>query len=190
MDEQEEQFIRRINAKEEEGFKELFQRYYRYLVVVARRFIHDPDDAEDIVQDTIFNLWQTTKTFNSSPGLQQYLYNSVKNGCLRHLKRKHTEQHFTDYILHTTPEAEEDNSEYETMYQEIYRRVHQEINKLPEGCKKIFKEHLTGKKNEEIAALFHLSVETVKNQKKNALRILRENLGDAYCLLLLIATQT
>ena len=35
MDKQEEQFIRRINAKEEEGFKELFEKYYRYLVIAA-----------------------------------------------------------------------------------------------------------------------------------------------------------
>ncbi len=189
MDKQEEQFIRRVNAKEEEGFKELFQKYYRYLVVAACRYIQDPDDAEDVVQDAIFNLWQTQKTFNSSLNLQQYLYISVRNGCLHHLKRKHIKQNFTDHILRTIVEIEDDNSEYEIMYQEICRRVHREIDKLPEGCKKIFKGHLAGKKNEEIAELFQISVNTVKNQKKNAIRILRRNLGDAYCLLLLIATQ-
>ena len=35
MDEKERQFIKRINDKEEEGYRELFRRYYRYLVVVA-----------------------------------------------------------------------------------------------------------------------------------------------------------
>ena len=174
MDKQEEQFIRRINAKEEEGFKELFEKYYRYLVIAARRYVETRDEAEDIVQDAIFNLWQSQKTFNSSINLQQYLYTSVKNGCLHHLKRKHIRQNFTDHILHTTALTEENDSEYEIMYEEIQRRVHQEIDKLPEKCKKIFKEHLAGKKNEEIAELFQISVNTVKNQKKNAMRILRK----------------
>ena len=186
MDKQEEQFIRRINAKEEEGFKELFEKYYRYLVIAARRYVETRDEAEDIVQDAIFNWWQSQKTFNSSINLQQYLYTSVKNGCLHHLKRKHIRQNFTDHILHTTALTEENDSEYEIMYEEIQRRVHQEIDKLPEKCKKIFKEHLAGKKNEEIAELFQISVNTVKNQKKNAMRILRKNLGDTYYLLLLI----
>ena len=79
MDEQEEEFIRRINNKEEKGYRELFKRYYRYLVVVARRYIQDPDDAEDMVQDALLNLWQSTKQFNSTYGLQQYLYTAVKN---------------------------------------------------------------------------------------------------------------
>ena len=118
--------------------------------------------------------------------LQQMCHDYCNSCCLHHLKRKHIRQNFTDHILHTTALTEENDSEYEIMYEEIQRRVHQEIDKLPEKCKKIFKEHLAGKKNEEIAELFQISVNTVKNQKKNAMRILRKNLGDTYYLLLLI----
>ena len=91
--------------------------------------------------------------------------------------------------LRTTTEADEDTREYEMMYEEICRRVHEAIDALPEGCRKIFREHLAGKKNEEIAALFRLSVDTVKNQKKNALRILRGKLGDVSYLMVMIAFQ-
>ena len=38
------------------------------------------------------------------------------------------------------------------------------------------------KKNEEIATLLHISIETVKSQKKKAVRVLRERLGDLYLL--------
>ena len=41
--------------------------------------------------------------------------------------------------------------------------------------------------NEEIADLFQLSIETVKNQKKNAMRLLHDKLGDVYGLMLFIA---
>ena len=105
---------------------------------------------------------------------------------MHHLNRNHITHNFTDLILHPPALTQQNDSEYEIMYEEIQRRVHQEIDKLPEKCKKIFKEHLAGKKNEEIAELFQISVNTVKNQKKNAMRILRKNLGDTYYLLLLI----
>ena len=44
-------------------------------------------------------------------------------------------------------------------------------------------EKRTEKKNEEIAALFQISVETVKSQKKKALQFIRDRLGDLCCLL-------
>ena len=189
MDEKERQFIKRINDKEEEGYRELFRRYYRYLVVVAHRYTQNVDDAEDITQDAIFNLWQSPRTFDSLYGLQHYLYTSVKNGGLRYLDRKRMEQRFADYMLSTSSEEDEDTKEYELMREEIYRLVHEAIDALPEGCRKIFREHLAGKKNEEIAKMFRLSVDTVKNQKKNALRLLRNRLSDLSGLMLLIATQ-
>lgn len=189
MDEKEELFISQVNAKKEEGYRELFRRYYRYLVVVARRYVRDPDDAEDVTQDALLGLWQSAKTFDSVLALQQYLYVSVKNGCLLYLNRKRKERRFVEEALRTTTEADEDTCEYEMMYEEICRRVHEAIDALPEGCRKIFREHLAGKKNEEIAALFRLSVDTVKNQKKNALRILRGKLGDVSYLMVMIAFQ-
>lgn len=77
------------------------------------------------------------KNFQFINQFEQYLYTSVKNGCLHHLKRKHIRQNFTDHILHTTALTEENDSEYEIMYEEIQRRVHQEIGKLPESVKNI-----------------------------------------------------
>lgn len=68
------------------------------------------------------------------------------------------------------------------MREEIYRRIYRVVEELPEGCRKIFEQHLKGRKNEEIAALLNISVETVKSQKKKAVRILRERLGSLYFL--------
>ena len=41
-------------------------------------------------------------------------------------------------------------------------------------------------KNEEIAQVLELSVETVKTQKKKAMYFLRERLGKSYCLLIVL----
>ena len=62
---------------------------------------------------------------------------------------------------------------------ELVILLHQEIEKLPTQCKKIFKlnrfEHL---KYKEIAVLLRLSERTVENHIANALRVLRKALLD------------
>lgn len=58
-----EKFIERINAREIEAFKEIYDRYYRTLVVYAANFIEDGDVGEDLVQELIINLWENRMTF-------------------------------------------------------------------------------------------------------------------------------
>jgi len=68
--------------------------------------------------------------------------------------------------------------------QEIYRQVFAAIEELPPRCKKVFEMHLQGKKNSEIASLLNLSIETVKTQKKRAMRHLRKRMGSLFVLML------
>ena len=53
------------------------------------------------------------------------------------------------------------------------------IDKLPLRCREIFLLYMEGKRNEEIAGMLSLSVETVKTQKKRAMAFIRENLDKA-----------
>lgn len=49
----EQDFIRRINIKEETAFHDLFLKFRNYLVLFAMRRIDQLDAAEDIVQETL-----------------------------------------------------------------------------------------------------------------------------------------
>ena len=60
--------------------------------------------------------------------------------------------------------------------EEIYRLLFELIDKLPLRCREIFLLYMEGKRNEEIAGMLSLSVETVKTQKKRAMAFIRENL--------------
>lgn len=181
----EKEFIERINAKQLDAYRELFQLFYRYLVLFAVRYVQLQEPAEDIVQEVFVGLWKGNKKWNSLHGFRAFLYESVKNGCLNYLKHKKQEQRYVAYALETG-EIQEETENYALMREEIYRRMYRIVEELPEGCRKVFEQHLSGKKNDEIAQLFHISVETVKAQKKKAVRILRERLGDLYVLVVLL----
>ena len=45
---------------------------------------------------------------------------------------------------------------------------------------------MDGKKNEEIAVTLGIALDTVKNQKKKAMQVLRQRLGDFYFFLLFL----
>ena len=72
------------------------------------------------------------------------------------------------------------------MREELYRELHRTVDELPKRCRQVFELHLQGKKNEEIAQVLELSVETVKTQKKKAMYFLRERLGKSYYLLIFL----
>ena len=74
----------------------------------------------------------------------------------------------------------EDELEFpEADYQkeEIYRQLYLAIDRLPKKCREIFLMYMDGKKNEEIAQILSISIETVKTQKKRAMRFLKDDTG-------------
>lgn len=73
--------------------------------------------------------------------------------------------------------------EEDTNEEEVYRLLFRAIDKLPARCREIFLLHMDGKKNEEIATVLGISIETVKTQKKRAIQSIKEQMGTCYFLL-------
>ena len=57
MHDDELRFISDINAKKENAWKRLYQNYYPALCNYASRIIQDEVIVEDIVQESLINLW-------------------------------------------------------------------------------------------------------------------------------------
>ena len=62
--------------------------------------------------------------------------------------------------------------------EEVFRLLFKQIDLLPERCWEIFLLHLEGYDNDAIAKKLSLSIETVKTQKKRAMKTLRNNLKE------------
>ena len=181
---QPEEFIDQINRKQMPAFRELFGSFYRYLVFrIAYQYLFNKYDAEDIVQEVFIAIWESDKKYNSYHGFRAFLYDSVKNRCLNYLKHQEVERRHAEILLQ---EQDEEDEDHRLMREEMYRALHRAVDELPERCRQVFELHLQGKKNEEIAQMLELSVETVKTQKKKAMHFLREWLGRLYYLLMIL----
>ena len=155
-----------------EIFESLFSDYYGALVCYATKYIKREDIAEDLVQDLFVSLWEGHHVFPSQAALRSFLYISLKNAALDYLKHLNVENQYIEEALAASKFLSEDSFQKE----EVFRLLFKQIDLLPERCREIFLLHLEGFDNETIAKRLSLSIETVKTQKKRAMKTLRNNL--------------
>lgn len=176
--------IEQINKLDALAFRILYKEYYRALVVYAMQLIGEPQAAEDVVQELFSTIWERKRPFQSLGSLNNYLYNSVRNASLDYLKHKDVENVYLQKIENEYRKFDLNEDEEDFFGEEVYRQLFQTIDALPERCREVFLLHMDGKKNEEIAVALHVSLETVKTQKKRAMAVLRKKMSIQALLLL------
>lgn len=158
----------------------VFQQYYRPLCLYALHYLHDLDEAEDIVQDCFVRLLESDKrhfqccqSFEShslNQQLKSILYTSVRNACIDVLRRKNPIlKNVSPYDLQgeISDEQAVDSSSREA---ELWAAIEQ----LPDRCREIFlMSKRDGMTYREIAEELGLSEKTVEHQISKALKILR-----------------
>ncbi len=173
-------FIEGLNMQDPVAYRQLYNLYYKVLVLYAMNFNLPIGAAEDIVQSLFISIWEKKSVFRSLDSFHGYLYNSVRNSSFNYLKHENVELEYLEKMAHTYQEVAED----EVQREEVYRLLFQTIDRLPSRCREIFLLYMDGKKNEEIALQLKISIETVKTQKKRAVKFIKEQIGPVYFLML------
>ena len=73
-------FLQKINDRQVEAYRILYDEYYPALVVYASTFLASDEVAEDIVQELFVSMWEKRVTFVSFPAFKTYLYTGI---CFR-----------------------------------------------------------------------------------------------------------
>jgi RNA polymerase sigma-70 factor (family 1) len=168
-------------------FKNLFDEYYAPLCEFANNYTKDSSISEDLVQEVFVGLWHDREKLDHIHSVKAYLYTSVRNKCLNHLKHlrivgKHEEHRksatendifFVDHIIE----------------EETHRLIYQAVKELPTKCREIVLLGINGLKNSEIAEELNISINTVKTQKAIAYKQLRIKLKDLIILSPLFLSQ-
>lgn len=168
-----------IGQGDKKAFEQLFRIWYVRLCIYAESLIHDRDQAEDLVQNVFYLLWEKRLEIDIRESVKSYLYRSVYNAALNILKHEKVKLAFLDFIRKHENE-EEDDSEYffnKENREFIFREINRAIETLPEQCKEIFiLSRFVGKKSIEIAQDMDISVRTVETQLYRAMKRLRQEL--------------
>lgn len=174
----------RIKTGDEQAFEQVFRSNYAGMCGFAGKYIDDKDEAEEVVQEVFFNYWSKKETLDIIGALEAYLYRSVRNACLNHLKHMQVR---TKFVEQASLQEEESSFSNSIEVLELQVKIEDSIDQLPSERKKIFKlSREEGLKYREIADQLGLSVKTVETQMGKALKFLRENLTEYLPVLLLI----
>lgn len=174
------------NIYEESRYKILFNEFYPALVQFAFSFINNEEAAKDIVQEIFIRIWEKKVKFENELLLRKYLYLSTQNKCFTYLRDRKVQHYHKQQIIDNYQEQEESNIIHSLIKEEVYRQLLSSVEQLPPQCKKICLLTLDGKKPSEIAKELELNVETVKKQKKIALK----RLQDKFRILILLFSTT
>jgi RNA polymerase sigma-70 factor len=171
---------KRIAQGDVNAFKVLYEEFFYTLLAVACKYV-EQEVAKDIVQDTFFKLWSTPQKFVQTTDLRFYLYRSVQNQCLNYIRDKKVEDNYRN----RTELISEDFFYNVLLEEEIFIRLREAINELPDKYRNVIDLNLEGLNDKEIAEHLGITVDAVKQQKKRGKEQLREKLNHPYLLLLI-----
>ena len=167
--------------------EQLYNNYYRALVNYSMQITGDMQVSQDLVQDVFTKIIEMSVDMDNDVKIKTYLYNSVRNHSLNHLRRKGTERNYVDYLSKQHEEMPETDLDNDVFFkEEIYRMMFKIIDEMPERQREVFLLCLEGKKCREIADALSMSVGTVKVHRHRSLTKLKEELGDKGLLIILL----
>ncbi len=179
----EDDILQLLKKGDKQGLELLFKKFYRPLVVYACKFVDSESQAEDLVQDVFISFWEGDKFTSVKNYLRAYLYNSVKNKCLNHLRAK-PKNIIVGLELYESsiPDMFLDDTQLNKQLADVIK----EVDKLPQRTREVFIAVYFYKMSySEIAEELDISKNTVKTTLSRAMKGLRERLHANSILLFL-----
>ena len=120
----------------EHYYRHLFETYYGSLVNFACRYAHDPEEAEDIVQNVFVAMWNGRVRFESGVKMRNYLYRATIHGVYN--VERHRRVCESGMAVLSQHQAQDDTLLQEAIQEhELWCRVVEAVDELPhDACRK------------------------------------------------------
>lgn len=82
-----EQLIALIREKDQELYSEIIHRYETKLSHYLRKFVHDPDEIEDVLQDVFIKTFRNLNNFNVQKRFSPLIYRIAHNEAINFIKK-------------------------------------------------------------------------------------------------------
>jgi RNA polymerase sigma-70 factor, ECF subfamily len=173
------QLALRIKLGDEHAFELLFRKYYVRLCGFSNKFLNDPEQAKEVVQEVFTKIWEGRTNIDPEDSLNAYLFKIAQNLSINKLQRKKVESKYIEIYKLVYVDNREFSPYDSLLAHELNDNLNIAVSKIPPKCRRIFElSRLDGLKYNEIAAVLNISVKTVEAQMSKALNILRFELKD------------
>ncbi|HEY3704320.1 MAG TPA: sigma-70 family RNA polymerase sigma factor [Terracidiphilus sp.] len=111
--------LQRVAGRDQRAMTEVFDRHSGMAFSVALRVLGDPAQAEDVMQEVFFQVWQNPKSFAPERGsLGAWLAVVVRNRCIDALRRRRPSDSVDDVVLESGTDVA-DEVERSTMIERV-----------------------------------------------------------------------
>ncbi len=168
-----EELVREVQDGSISAFEILVKKYENRLISFIYRILNNRADAEEVVQDTFFNVYLTIDRVDVSRKFSTYLFEIAKNQAISLLRKKHA-----DLVLEDETAIETDEKIYEGLIRKEQREnIGLEVAKLEAKYRRVVQlYYFDDLSYEEISAKLKLPVNTVRTHLLRAKEILRKNI--------------
>ncbi len=158
---------------DERAFEELYVLYYEKLCVYLLNYTNDKKIIEDVVQDTFISVWKKRDEIEITDSIKSYLYRSVYNKLIDTFRKtKRVDTMLSEYYHTALIRAADSDIDYQTKQ---LTRLDDCIDQLPSRCKEVFLANkISGKKYQEVAVVFDISLKTVEGHITRAFKLIKE----------------
>jgi len=185
----EKELLRKVAGGDDRSFRFVFDKYRNKIYSLSMYVTHSEYISEEITQEVFCKIWNNRADLEKIDFFNSYLRTIAVNTACNYLKRLANEKVILKRITDES-EVSSDSTENTVLYNDYQAILEQAIMKLSPQQRKVYllSRH-KGLKQEEIAKRMNLSVYTVKEHMKNALRSIRKSLGEKIELTILAAAQ-
>lgn len=165
------------------AFEDFFRDNYARAYYLALRITQDEDASRDIVSSSFEALLMQVRR-GAAQNMQPYLFATVRNQCLDHLRRKKVREQYVRMrmAMGDADTAAADGAAYEQEHERRMAAVTEALEQLPSRTQEVVRAcYMERKKYRQVAAELGISENTVKKHVMRALAYFRkitDNLDD------------
>jgi RNA polymerase sigma-70 factor (ECF subfamily) len=178
--------LKKLRAGDPLAFAQLVEENQSRVYNVALKMLNDPQEAEDVLQETFLNAYRALPSFEGRSSLSTWLYRIASNASLMRLRKKQPDTISVDEPLkldheESLPRQLADWSnipEKDLLSNESRQMMDETVSELPEALRIVFVlRDIEGLSTAETGAVLGLSEAAVKTRLHRARLKLRERLS-------------
>lgn len=158
------------------AFDKLYETYCNKLYYFALSILKSKEDAEEVVQNTFFKIWQKRSSIDNTQVFKSFLFTIAYNVIIDLLMKRLRERKFRENIIEKA--SSNYNLEEAIEFGDLLEQVFKIVEELPPRKNEIYQlsrvNHLS---YVEIADKLNISVKTVENSINFSMNFIKNRIG-------------
>lgn len=177
LDEQHPDFacVARVRASDRAAFDAMVADYFALLARYAFGVVQSRDDAEDVVQEVLADVWVSRATWMPRHGIRAYLFTAVRYRALNRTRRVSVESRYTTDI---TPRLDDEQpTDHAALEHDAARVLAQALGQLSDRARQaVLLRYTSDCTGPEVAQILGLSLAATQKLLQRTLQQLRQRL--------------